>query len=80
MMIIFLAGLQGIPKHLYEAVEVDGGRAIHKLWHITIPMLTPTILFNLILSIIDTLQAFTQPYVMTQGGPNNGSLLYVLYL
>jgi multiple sugar transport system permease protein len=80
MMIVFLAGLQGIPKHLYEAVEVDGGKAIHKLWHITIPMLTPTILFNLILSIIDTLQAFTQPYVMTQGGPNNASLLYVLYL
>jgi multiple sugar transport system permease protein len=80
MMIIFLAGMQGIPKYLYEAVEVDGGRAIHKLWHITIPMLTPTILFNLILSIIDTFQAFTQPYVMTQGGPNNASLLYVLYL
>jgi multiple sugar transport system permease protein len=80
MMIIFLAGLQGIPKQLYEAVEVDGGRAIHKLWFVTIPMLTPTILFNLILSIIDTFQAFTQPYVMTQGGPNNGSLLYVLYL
>jgi multiple sugar transport system permease protein len=80
MMIIFLAGLHGIPKQLYEAVEVDGGKTLHKLWHITIPMLTPTILFNLILSIIDTLQAFTQPYVMTQGGPNNGSLLYVLYL
>jgi multiple sugar transport system permease protein len=80
MMIIFLAGMQGIPRYLYEAVEVDGGRPIHKLWHITIPMLTPTILFNLILSIIDTLQAFTQPYVMTQGGPNNASLLYVLYL
>jgi multiple sugar transport system permease protein len=80
MMIIFLAGLQGVPKQLYEAVEVDGGKGIHKLWHVTIPMLTPTILFNLILSIIDTLQTFTQPYVMTQGGPNNGSLLYVLYL
>jgi multiple sugar transport system permease protein len=80
MMIIFLAGLQAVPKQLYEAVEVDGGKPVHKLWHITIPMLTPTILFNLILSIIDTLQAFTQPYVMTQGGPNNGSLLYVLYL
>ena len=80
MMIIFLAGLQGIPRYLYEAVEVDGGNALHKLWHITVPLLTPTILFNLILSIIDTLQAFTQPYVMTQGGPNNASLLYVLYL
>ena len=80
MMIIFLAGLQGIPKHLYEAVEVDGGKAIHKLWYITIPMMTPTILFNLILSTIETSQVFTQPYIMTQGGPNNASLLYVLYL
>ena len=80
MMIIFLAGLQGIPKYLDEAIEVDGGRAIHKLWHITIPMMTPTILFNLILSTIDISQVFTQPYIMTQGGPNNASLLYVLYL
>jgi len=80
MMIIFLAGLQGIPKHLYEAVEVDGGKSIHKLWYITIPMMTPTILFNLILSTIETSQVFTQPYIMTQGGPNNASLLYVLYL
>ena len=80
MMIIFLAGLGGIPKDLYEAVEVDGGKAIHKLWYITIPMMTPTILFNLILSTIETSQVFTQPYVMTQGGPNNASLLYVLYL
>ena len=80
MMIIFLAGLQGIPKYLYEAIEVDGGRTFHKLWYITIPMMTPTILFNLILSTIETSQVFTQPYIMTQGGPNNASLLYVLYL
>ncbi len=80
MMIVFLAGLQGIPRELYEAAELDGGRSWHKLWHITVPLMTPTILFNLILSLIDTLQVFTQPYVMTQGGPNNASLLYVLYL
>lgn len=80
MMIVFLAGLQGVPRHLYEAVEVDGGNAWHRLWHITIPMLTPTILFNLVLSIIASLQTFIQPYVMTQGGPNNASLFYVLYL
>jgi len=80
MMIIFLAGLQGVPRQLYEAVEVDGGTTLHKLWHITIPMVTPTILFNLILSIIGTMQTFTQAYIMTGGGPNNASLFYVLYL
>ena len=80
MMIIFLAGLQGVPKQLYEAVEIDGGNAWHRLRHITIPMITPTILFNLILSIIGAMQTFVQPYVMTDGGPNNNSLMYVLYL
>jgi multiple sugar transport system permease protein len=80
MMIIFLAGLQGVPQQLYEAVEIDGGNAWHRLVHITIPMITPTILFNLILSIIGAMQTFVQPYVMTDGGPNNNSLMYVLYL
>jgi len=80
MMIIFLAGLQGVPRQLYEAVEVDGGTAWHRLWHITIPLITPTILFNLILSIIGTMQTFIQPYIMTGGGPNNASLFYVLYI
>jgi multiple sugar transport system permease protein len=80
LMIIFLAGLQGVPRQLYEALEVDGGNAWHKLWTITIPMVTPTILFNLILSIIAAMQTFTQAYVMTRGGPNNASLFYVLYL
>jgi multiple sugar transport system permease protein len=80
MMIIFLAGLQGVPRQLYEAVEIDGGNAWHRLRHITIPMITPTILFNLILSIIGAMQMFVQPYVMTEGGPNNNSLMYVLYL
>lgn len=80
MMIIFLAGLQGVPRQLYEAVEIDGGNAWHRLRHITVPMITPTILFNLILSIIGAMQTFVQPYVMTEGGPNNNSLMYVLYL
>ncbi|GAC1353447.1 MAG: sugar ABC transporter permease [Herpetosiphon sp.] len=80
MMIIFLAGLQGVPRHLYEAVEVDGGNAWHQLRHVMIPMITPTILFNLILSLISALQSFTQVFVMTHGGPNNASLFYVLYL
>ena len=80
MMIIFLAGLQGVPRQLYEAVDVDGGNRLHKLWHITVPMMTPTILFNLILAIIGAMQTFIQAYIMTQGGPNNASLFYVLYL
>ena len=80
MMIIFLAGLQGVPRQLYEAVEIDGGNPWHKMSRITIPLVTPTILFNLILSIIGAMQTFVQPYVMTEGGPNNASLLYVLYL
>ena len=80
LMIIFLAGLQGVPRQLYEAVEIDGGNALHRLRHITLPLMTPTILFNLILSIIGAMQTFVQPYVMTNGGPNNNSLLYVLYL
>jgi multiple sugar transport system permease protein len=80
MMIIFLAGLQDVPRQLYEAVEIDGGSAWHKLRYITIPMMTPTILFNLLISVIYALQTFTQAYVMTNGGPNNGSLFLVYYI
>jgi len=80
MMIIFLAGLTAIPQHLYDAVAVDGGNAWRRFWNVTIPLLTPTILFNLVLSIIGSLQTFTQAYVMTDGGPGNSSLFYGLYL
>lgn len=80
MMIIFLAGLTAIPQHLYDAVSVDGGNVLNRLWNVTIPMLTPTILFNLVLSVIGSLQTFTQAYVMTDGGPGNASLFYGLYL
>jgi len=79
-MIIFLAGLQGVPEQLYEAVEVDGGNWWHKFRYITIPMMTPIIFFNLIMGIIGTLQTFNQAYVMTSGGPNYASLFYVYYL
>lgn len=79
-MIIFLAGLQDVPQHLYEAVDIDGGTSRHKALHVTIPMITPVILFNLVLSLIHGLQAFTQAYVMTQGGPDNATLFYVFYL
>ncbi|QJD87806.1 carbohydrate ABC transporter permease [Cohnella herbarum] len=78
--IIFLAGLQAVPAHLYEAVEVDGGSGWRKFYHITIPSMTPTIFFNLVMMLIGTFQAFNQAYVMTQGGPNNSTLFYVYYL
>lgn len=79
-MVIFLAGLQGIPRQLYEAVDVDGGRGWHKFWHITIPFMTPTIFFNLVMGFINGFQTFTQAFIMTQGGPNNASLFYAYYL
>lgn len=79
-MIIFLAGLQGIPSFLYEAVEIDGGNFWDKFKNVTVPMMTPTIFFNLIMLIIDNLQVFSKAYVMTGGGPNNASLFYVFYL
>ncbi len=79
-MIIFLAGLQDIPRSLYEAIEMDGGTRLAKLRHITIPLMTPTIFFNLIMGIINGFQVFSQAYVMTNGGPNNASLFYVFYL
>lgn len=79
-MIIFLAGLQGIPSTLYEACEIDGGNAFKKLRHITIPLMTPIIFFNLIMLIIGSLQAFSQAYVMTEGGPNYATYFFNYFL
>jgi multiple sugar transport system permease protein len=79
-MVIYLAGLQGIPTDLYEAAEVDGGGAWVRFWSITVPMMSPVLFFTLIIGIIGALQIFTQAYIMTQGGPNNASLFFILYL
>ena len=79
-MVIYLAGLQGVPAHLYEAAALDGASAWQQFWAITLPLLTPTIFFNLVLSIIGTAQTFTQAFVATNGGPLNATLFYVLYL
>lgn len=79
-MIIYLAGLQGIPQQLYEAADVDGASAWRKLWHITIPQMSPIIFFNLVMGIIGTFQVFTPSYLITSGGPQNATLFYVLYL
>lgn len=78
--VIYLAGLKGIPKDLHEAAALDGANAWHAFWSITIPMLTPTIFFNLVLSIISTFQTFTSAFVATNGGPLDSTLFYVLYL
>ncbi|MCL4862122.1 MAG: sugar ABC transporter permease [Caldilineaceae bacterium] len=79
-MLLYLAGLQGIPTQLYEAAEIDGANSLRRFWNITLPMLTPTIYFNLLINIIASFQVFTQSYVMTGGGPNNATLTQVLYL
>jgi len=79
-MLLYLAGLQGIPTHLYEAARIDGASSLRTFWAITIPMLSPTIFFNLIMGIIGSFQIFTQALVMTSGGPNNATLTIMLYL
>jgi multiple sugar transport system permease protein len=82
-MIIFLAGLQGISDEYYEAARIDGAGAWHQFRHITIPLLTPTIFFNMILGVIGAFQIFTAAFIIsggTGGGPNNSLLFYVLYL
>lgn len=79
-MIIFLAGLQGVPQQYYEAADIDGANGWQKWLHITIPMISPVIFFNLVMGIIGTFQVFAQAYIMTDGGPNNSSLFMVYYL
>jgi len=79
-MVIYLAGLQAIPRHLYEAASIDGAGRWARFRHVTLPMLSPTIFFNLIISVIATFQVFQPAYVLTGGGPVNSTLFYVLYL
>ena len=78
--LIYLAGLQGIPTDLYDAVALDGGGAWAKLWTITIPQMTPVIFFNLVLGMIAGFQVFAQPLIMTGGGPRYSTMFVVLYL
>lgn len=79
-MLIFLAGLQGIPTELYEAATIDGSSAWTRFSHITVPMMSPTLLFVLVTDVIGSFQVFTNVYIMTNGGPANATLMYVLYL
>ena len=79
-MIIFLAGLQGIPEIYYEAAKIDGAGRWAQMRHITIPLISPVIFFNLVMGIIGSFQVFTAGYLVTAGGPQNATLFYVLYL
>ena len=78
--VIFLAALQGVPSVLYEAAEIDGASKWRCFWRITLPMISPAILFVLIMGVICTFQTFTQAYIMTGGGPAHSTLFYLLYL
>lgn len=79
-MVIFLAGLQGVPQSLYDAALIDGAGPFQRFRAVTFPMLSPVILFNLILGIIGSFQIFTSAYLLTDGGPRNSTLFSVLYL
>jgi multiple sugar transport system permease protein len=79
-MLVYLAGLQGIPTELYDAVSVDGGGALARFWTITVPLMTPVIFYNLVLGMIAGFQVFAQPLIMTNGGPRYATYFYVLYL
>jgi multiple sugar transport system permease protein len=79
-MLIFLAGLQGVPQELYDAAEVDGANGWQKIVHVTLPMISPTILLNLILGIIGSLQVFGLAFITTGGGPAYATFFYGLYL
>jgi multiple sugar transport system permease protein len=79
-MVIFLAGLQTIPGELYEAASIDGATSRQQFIKITLPLLTPTIFFNLVLSVIFTFQTFTSAFVATDGGPLDATLFLVLYI
>jgi multiple sugar transport system permease protein len=77
--IIYLAGLQNIPRQLYEAAEIDGASSWKRFWRITLPLLTPTLFFQLIIEMIDSFKVFTEAFVITQGGPLRATYFYLYY-
>jgi multiple sugar transport system permease protein len=79
-MLTLLAGLQGIPEELYEAAEIDGASSLGKLLHVTIPLISPTLFFVVVTSLIGALQSFSQFYIMTQGGPAYSTAPLTLYI
>src|SRR5690606_37679551 len=79
-MVLFLAGLQGIPQEYYEAAQVDGAGRWHRFRHVTLPLLAPTTLFVSVMAVISGLQAFGQAYIITGGGPANRTDLFVFHI
>jgi multiple sugar transport system permease protein len=79
-LVIFLAGLQDIPRQLYDAAMIDGAGTLHQVRHITLPMLSAVIFFNVVVGVIGGFQIFTQAFIMTNGGPLDATLFYALYL
>lgn len=80
MIILYLAGLKDVPRSLYEAADLDGASYLQRILHITLPMLRPVVLFNVVTGIIGILQTFAQPFIITNGGPEDATLFYSLYL
>lgn len=81
-MVIYLAGLQDVPKELYESASIDGANVWRRLWHVTLPMISPVIYFNVIMGIIGSLQVFGVPYIMfgNGAGPNRSAMFYATYI
>jgi len=79
-MVIYLAALQGVPTAMYEVADLSGAGPLQRARYVTLPMISPAILFNVVLGLVAALQYFTQAFVMTQGGPDNSSMFYSLYL
>ncbi len=79
-MVIYLAALQGVPQEMYEVSSLEGASAWQRTRYVTLPMISPAILFNVVLGIVAAFQYFTQAFIITNGGPNNSTLFYSLYL
>lgn len=79
-MVLFLAGLQGIPEHLYDAAKVDGATSWRRFLHVTLPLLSPTTFFVVVISVISSFQVFDQALIMTGGGPGTATTTLVLYI
>ena len=79
-MVIFLAGLQAVPETLVEAASIDGAGRMRRFWHVTVPMISPVIFFNLVLGVIGSFQVFATAFIATNGGPKHATLFYVLWM
>ena len=79
-MMIFLAGLQGIPKELYEAAEIDGANALHRFFNVTLPILSPTLFLNLVLTVIGSFKVFSSAFIATSGGPIYATWFFSLHI